>query len=291
MAFNPKFEQALNNLIAASGGRIWIVSGWRDSAEQAELYAAAVAKYGEEEARWWAAPPGNSYHEKGLAADLGGDLRLAAELAPKFGLYFPLGNEDWHIELVGTRSEQEAELTGAAPNLNVENLPTRRQPSQSYGDILLSMIGGPSHADIFSVPKEFQNMISFAPPKLAPERANAPVFTSPIGGPDGIDAFMAALRDVESSGNYRAVGIETDWGRASGAYQFLDSTWGGYGGYSRAADAPPEVQDRKARELMQEYYNQFGSWDDVAAAWYSGPGGNWQSSEVQAYVQKVNSRL
>ncbi len=58
-----------------------------------------------------------------------------------------------------------------------------------------------------------------------------------------------------------------------------------------APPTPPEVQDQRARELMQEYYNQFGDWDSVAAAWYSGPGGNWQSGEVQEYVGKVKSRI
>ena len=53
----------------------------------------------------------------------------------------------------------------------------------------------------------------------------------------------------------------------------------------------PEIQDQKAREDMQRYYDEYGSWDSVAAAWYSGPGGNWQSGEVQEYVGKVNTRL
>lgn len=36
---------------------------------------------------------------------------------------------------------------------------------------------------------------------------------------------------------------------ASGKWQFLDSTWAGYGGYSRAMYAPESVQDAKAAAL------------------------------------------
>lgn len=36
---------------------------------------------------------------------------------------------------------------------------------------------------------------------------------------------------------------------ASGKWQFLRSTWNGFGGYVNAADAPWEVQDEKARQV------------------------------------------
>ena len=37
----------------------------------------------------------------GLAADLQGDLRLAARLAPRHGLTFPMSHEPWHVERAG----------------------------------------------------------------------------------------------------------------------------------------------------------------------------------------------
>lgn len=85
---------------------------------------------------------------------------------------------------------------------------------------------------------------------------------------DDLDRFLAALRTQESGGNYQAYNPSG----ASGAYQFLDSTWANYKGYRRAMDAPPAIQDERARQLAQSYYDQFGSWDAVAKAWYAGPG-------------------
>lgn len=114
-----------------------------------------------------------------------------------------------------------------------------------------------------------------------------------------LDEFMGAIRQVESGGNYAH---PKNASGASGAYQFIDSTWGGYGGYKSAYLAPPEVQDARARELMQAYYDQFGDWDHVAAAWIGGPGtaakgsGAWggisdSNMTVASYVQRVNSVL
>jgi len=87
-------------------------------------------------------------------------------------------------------------------------------------------------------------------------------------GLDDLDAFMAGVRTVESHGDYRA----RNPSGASGAYQFLDSTWNGYGGYARAMDAPPAVQDRRAELLMTRYYHRYHRWDLVAVAWHGGPG-------------------
>ena len=64
-----------------------------------------------------------------------------------------------------------------------------------------------------------------------------------VGGGGGGD-LAARVRARESGGNYA-----TNTGNGYyGAYQFDDGTWGGYGGYAHASDAPPAVQDAKFQE-------------------------------------------
>lgn len=101
---DPEFDRKIRALIAASGGKVTIRSGYRSVAEQQRLWSAAVKKYGSEAAaRKWVAPPGKSNHNRGVAVDLGGDLSLAHRLAPQFGLTFPMGHEPWHVEPAGAR--------------------------------------------------------------------------------------------------------------------------------------------------------------------------------------------
>lgn len=65
-------------------------------------------------------------------------------------------------------------------------------------------------------------------------------------GPCGGDLPPCYVKNRESHGDYAAKNPRST---ASGAWQFLDSTWAGYGGYARASDAPPEVQDERAAQL------------------------------------------
>ncbi len=92
-----------------------IYSGFRSTGQQAQLYQEALRKYGSPEiARMWVAPPGHSNHNHGMAADLsynGVSLSSAPprvvqwlhQNAGRFGLKFPLANENWHVEPVETR--------------------------------------------------------------------------------------------------------------------------------------------------------------------------------------------
>lgn len=105
-----------------------IYSGARSNERQAQLWQDALVKYGSPEAaRKWVAPPGKSNHNHGTAADLsfnGQSLKNAPKEvvawvhnnANKFGLKFPLANENWHIEDGSTRGGKHAE--GETPKAN-----------------------------------------------------------------------------------------------------------------------------------------------------------------------------
>lgn len=109
---NSAFEQKLSNLIAGgkeAGVDINVNSGYRSVARQKQLWEAALEKYGSPElARKWVAPPGRSMHNFGQAADLGYSSTAARdwahENAGRYGLNFPLKNENWHVEPIGARS-------------------------------------------------------------------------------------------------------------------------------------------------------------------------------------------
>ncbi|GLK76701.1 hypothetical protein GCM10008171_19550 [Methylopila jiangsuensis] len=108
-----EFRGSLAKLIEAAkeaGHDIKITSGFRSVERQQELWAAAVKKYGSEDAaRKWVAPPGRSFHNKGTAADLGYGSDAARTWAHananRFGVTFPMGNEPWHVEPEGQRGQ------------------------------------------------------------------------------------------------------------------------------------------------------------------------------------------
>lgn len=109
---DQRMQTRLKSLIGASGGRLWIVSGYRSKERQQQLWENAKVKYGSEAvARKWVADPNRgkgSNHMHGLAVDIGGTKEgmewMAANL-PRFGLWRPMDHEPWHLEAVNTAAE------------------------------------------------------------------------------------------------------------------------------------------------------------------------------------------
>lgn len=95
-------------------------------------------------------------------------------------------------------------------------------------------------------------------------------------GINGLERFMEAVRNVESSGDYQRLGpVDEDLGTARGAYQIMSANWATWAAQAGVAGADwrdPAAQDHVARFKMTEYYREFGSWDLVAIAWFGGPG-------------------
>lgn len=154
---NPAFQGTLMRLFEMAPPdirrQLQVYSGYRSPERQAQLWDAALKKYGSPEAaRKWVAPPGRSQHGHGNAADLkfmtpeARDwVRANAEAA---GLTFPLSNEPWHVELAGARS-------GTTPSTYrprgmealVARAPEPQQPQLKPTDMppgLLSGIGSPN---------------------------------------------------------------------------------------------------------------------------------------------------
>ena len=240
---NPSFASALRQLIAASGGRLWIKSGFRSVERQQQLWNAALKKYGSAQAaRKWVAPPGKSNHNHGTAVDIGGDMALLRRLGPQFGLRQPMSWEPWHWEPVEQADNADA----------MTDPPDDHAPEDNFSQNMNSL------AAMFGVDLD----ASYEPTSTG---------TAPSGGEiTDVDSFMQRLAGVESGGNYSATNKRTG---ASGKYQIMPSNWAPWAQEAGLAGAArtPENQERVAKYKMQQYYNQFKDWRAVAVAWYAGP--------------------
>ncbi len=94
----------------------------------------------------------------------------------------------------------------------------------------------------------------------------APAPQNVIAYPSQIAHILATIRYLESRGDYT---LPPNKGRASGAYQFITSTWDNYAGYSEAYLAPPVIQDERAASDVNRFLEQ---WDNdvsmVPVMWY-----------------------
>lgn len=246
---NGDFAGRLQGLMGVCPG-ITLTSGFRTRDEQARLYAQKPDL---------AAPPGHSNHERGVAYDIGGNLECAHAHAAEYGLTFPMGHEPWHIEPAGLSDQSSPDAYTADPS----GMPVAHKEVGDY----LSAFSAVSADGVDAVLSQQGEVTegggrvgATATATAAPGVPGAP----PTG--DQIERMMYALRMSESGGDY---GAHSGSSSASGAYQFINSTWGGYGGYRTAAEAPPEVQDQRARELLTAAFAHYGGDPRaVAQSWF-----------------------
>jgi hypothetical protein len=128
--------------------------------------------------------------------------------------------------------------------------------------VVTAMSGPPSNVDI-AMGGMLGNMpvlptALFGPPQPA-AGWHAPMKYAPSAPSPQLDLgdITALIKRGESHGNYQALNTQSAGNTASGAYQYTDKTWNGYGGYSKALLAPKHIQDRKFQEDVLARYNKY----------------------------------
>ena len=112
----PALLAALREAATAAAGdgvELYVDSGWRSPAYQAQLLQAAISKYGSEAAAArWVATPNTSPHVSGDAIDIGPWSATAwlSVHGAAYGLCQIYANEPWHYEL-----RAEAVVGGCPP--------------------------------------------------------------------------------------------------------------------------------------------------------------------------------
>ena len=203
---DPEYADALARLFQAAPENIRanlkIMSAYRSPERQAELYSAAVRKYGSEQAaRKWVAPPGKSQHNHGRAVDLqyGGEdaKNWLHQNANQFGLNFPMGHENWHLEPIGARGGhgggQPAPAqpfrggAGSGPN---NFMPAPGQPGQMPQQ---QMMGQPEQ----SKPDNFGEIMAMMAPQNQPQQQAAPQGAQIVQSGDPFGATTAAIQAAQ----------------------------------------------------------------------------------------------
>lgn len=114
--------------------------------------------------------------------------------------------------------------------------------------------------------------------KVLPSRAANTNALGLIGGTDSLAIYRQAISDIESSGNYGALGPLTRNGdRAYGAYQVMGANVPSWTkatlGYSMSPQqflGNPQAQDAVFNRYFGSYLSKFGNANDAASTWFTG---------------------
>jgi len=124
---------------SAAGEEVVVSSAYRSYYQQGFAFTRLVSIYGEEQARWMSAPPGQSQHQLGTAVDftnsaVGYEIHKAfgrttasawlLEHAPEYGFVLSYPNhreaetgyrwEPWHYRYVGVENARRLQESGAS---------------------------------------------------------------------------------------------------------------------------------------------------------------------------------
>jgi hypothetical protein len=290
----PDFQARLNAMIGASNGKITITSGYRSYDKQKAMFEQAVKDHGSEAAaQRYVAKPGESNHNKGIAADLGGDIELAHKLAPQFGLHFPMDWEPWHVQPLGAVSSKDAYTTPP----DGADTKTANPMGRIMNEVSTLLNGGNQQGQSDS--SDLQQLdAAIASSSSGDVPTGTPSTAAAAGAAGGLDAFMAAIGGQESGGNYSSTNSSSG---AHGKFQIMPGNWGPWAkeaGLGAGAPQTPDNQEKVARYKMQQYYDQFQDWGKVAKAWYSGPGnvnknvgGGSGYPDSDSYAKQVVARM
>jgi hypothetical protein len=120
-----------------------------------------------------------------------------------------------------------------------------------------------------------------------------PVVISGNGGPTAagcgdLAAILDTIRIVESGDDHTARSVTST---ASGAYQYVDSTWNRYHGYPSAHLAPPEIQDARAASDVQRILATYGDVAYVPVVWYWPPAADDPAQLDSVPMPEAGNRL
>lgn len=134
-------------------------------------------------------------------------------------------------------------------------------------------------------------------------------FNAPSTGNQYLDRFLSSIKGQESEGSYGIVNPDSG---ALGAYQVMPfnlAEWSRAAGLKATPSRSqflndPQMQELIARTQIQNAYNRYGDWGQVAAWWYGGEGGRKKYASggganpesggypsIRAYVAQVLKRM
>ena len=169
----PIMQKQVQALVAASHGKVRLVSGYRSPEQQQALVDQAGKLYGAANTQQWAANPADSNHTQGQAADFAGDLTVLHQLAPQFGLQAPMSWEPWHLEMPSTTEEREPRRVPHLPPAGEVNPVTKIQTAKTPQQMAATI------SESLQALQHQQNSITTAEQTL--DQTNAPA-AQPTGG-------------------------------------------------------------------------------------------------------------